>query len=202
MPSEKANAIFSSSPMVPAFRPRPFRPLPSATKGLSSSCQVRTSASCRMVRLRTVHARGPPRRRDRPGTAWSFRGDHQCPKAFAAIEAQVGEVDGRGGGVGEHDGVDFCCGHEVPRALDAGQALGVGEGPRLAGEIGKRRDGGRGGWRCLPSLRWKCGGSDSGGGGTEKIATSERGKAGQGNGPPGNLRRGLSRVMVEVSFQL
>ena len=126
----------------------------------------------------------------------------ESPEALSAIEVQVSEVDRGTGGIGEDDGIDLVSGHQGASALDAGHALGVSEWARLTGEIGEGRNGGRGGWRCLPGMRWKCGGGDGGGGGTEKIATSERGIAGQGNGPPGDLRRGFSRVMVAVSFQL
>ena len=69
-------------------------------------------------------------------------GDDEGPKTFAAVESQVGEVNGRCGGVGQYDRVDFCGGHEGLGAVNAGKALGVGEGMREAGEDRQCSNGG------------------------------------------------------------
>ena len=71
------------------------------------------------------------------------RRQHQGPQALAAVKAQIGEVDGGTGAVGENDGIDFRGRHQRFCLLDARLSLGNGEWPDLTGEHGQCCDGPR-----------------------------------------------------------
>jgi hypothetical protein len=45
------------------------------------------------------------------------RRKNECPKAFASVEREVSEVDGRAGGISENDGVDSVLRHQFAGAL-------------------------------------------------------------------------------------